>query len=70
MTYDEIRQIEVSWYRANGRYRDRVGRNVRGDEYVVPDLLWNNRRENRGRQEHIDLKLSTHVANVHYGWKI
>ena len=70
MTYEEVRQIEVDWYREHGQFPDRIGKNLRGDPYVVPDLLWNRRPENLARKEHIDLKLSRHVADVHYGWKL
>jgi len=49
-----IREIELIWYRENGRYPDRIATAASGEEYVIGDESWNSRHENKNRQEFVE----------------
>ena len=69
MTYDEQREAEVNWYKEHGQFPDRIGMTRERKPYVVPDFLWNRRRENLSRREYIDQRMNKYVLDQHYGWK-
>lgn len=59
-SYFEQCAYEVQWYRAHGKYQDRIKTNYLEREYVEHDRLWN--RRNHFRQETIKDKLADFVA--------
>lgn len=59
-TYVEQIAYEVQWYRANGKYPDRIKNDDLGREYIEHDFSWN--RRNRFRRETIRDKLANYVA--------
>lgn len=60
MTVFEQHAYEVQWYRANGKYQDRVKLDHLGREYVEADYNWN--LVNHFRQESIRHELAEYVA--------
>lgn len=62
MTHQEYQQAEVDWYRANGRYRDRVRTDSSGRMYVVGDEDWNRRHPQQ--QEWVEAHMSAELAKL------
>jgi hypothetical protein len=49
-----IREMEIEWYRKNGRHKARIATDSNGDEYVIGDWSWNRMTENKDKQEFIE----------------
>ncbi|MFZ2172351.1 MAG: hypothetical protein WAW61_22285 [Methylococcaceae bacterium] len=49
-----IREVELSWYRKNGKHDERIAKDSNGNEYVIGDDSWNSNPKNKDQHEFVD----------------
>jgi hypothetical protein len=58
-----IREMEILWYRKNGKYKDRITADSNGDDYVIGDWSWNRMTENKDKQEFIETDTRVYLGS-------
>ena len=64
MTYRELCQREVEWYRRHGRYPERIRRDLSGTAYVIGDWSWNRNHPNKSEVIEYRMKAATTTRNT------
>lgn len=50
-----VREKELAWYRKHGKYKNsRIVKDANDNDYVIGDFSWNNKKENKNRQEYCE----------------
>jgi hypothetical protein len=57
-----VQEAEVAWYEKNGKHKDRVARDSRGQRYVIGDASWNNRHPSR--EEMVESKMGLAITRA------